>query len=474
MASLQGPRRRNNTKSKSKSKAKPRAPSSLKSTRPPLLLGSTRAQPTKTTKTPVPTAAAAAAAAPLSLSSKHTRALINAHHLLQKQLARARARDDVDQVREIEAQIAAQGGLRSYQLASRTGQSAERGGDSSRVLVRWLERELDSRKDALRRSRRESRVKEGRVSRTQKPRRREHQDDDDDDDEDGDEGEDESEGKEDGDEDEAEGEADDSDGYGNGGHALGNHDPLATVSPIRILEIGALSTQNALNVKGVTRVRRIDLRSSAEGIEEMDFMQLPLPGEGVARNNGGKDAGRDGEQPPQGGEGEGYYDVLSLSLVLNYVPDARQRGAMLKRTTLFFAPPSSSSSSSPSPSHSHSHSKSQSSPSSHSEPHSNSHSQPPAPTPPPTQLLPCLFLVLPSPCLHNSRYLTPPHLAAILNSLGYRHLHTKTTRKLHYSLWRFDGPRARDEWIHGGGDTVFKKREINPGGGRNNFCIVLE
>ncbi|KIW75988.1 hypothetical protein Z517_10733 [Fonsecaea pedrosoi CBS 271.37] len=462
MASLQGPRRRNNTKSKSK--AKPKAPSSLKSTRPPLLLGSTRAQPTKTTKTAVPTAAAAAAAAPLSLSSKHTRTLINTHHLLQKRLARARARDDVDEVRQIEAQIAAQGGLKSYQLASRTGQSAERGGDSSRVLVRWLERELDSRKDALRRSRRERRVKEGRVSRTQKPRRREHQDDDDD--EDGDEG-----------EDEGEGEADDSNGYGNDGHALGTHGTPANVSPIRILEIGALSTQNALNVKGVTRVRRIDLRSTAEGIEEMDFMQLPLPGEGVARNNSSKGAVRDGEQPPQEGEGdregEGYYDVLSLSLVLNYVPDARQRGAMLKRTTLFFAPPSSSSSPSPSPSHSHCKSPS-SSPSSHSEPHSNSHSQPPAPTPVPTQLLPCLFLVLPLPCLHNSRYLTPPHLAAILNSLGYRHLHTKTTRKLHYSLWRFDGPRARDEWTHGGGDTVFKKREINPGGGRNNFCIVLE
>ncbi|OAL35518.1 hypothetical protein AYO20_05137 [Fonsecaea nubica] len=458
MASLQGPQRRKNTKSKSK--AKPRAPSSLKSTRPPLLLGSSRTLPTTTTtKTTVPTAAAA----PLSLSSKHTRALINAHHLLQKRLARARARDDVDQVREIEAQIAAQGGLRSYQLASRTGQSAERGGDSSRVLVRWLEGELKWRKDALRRSRRESRVKEGRVSRTQKPRRREPQHDDDDDD-DGEDGDDDEEGSED--EDQGEGEADDSDGHGNDGHALGTHDPPPTVSPIRILEIGALSTQNALNVKGVTRVRRIDLRSSAEGIEEMDFMQLPLPGEGVARNHGGKDAVRDGEQPPQEGEGEGegYYDVLSLSLVLNYVPDARQRGAMLKRTTLFFAP------SSPSPSP-------PSSPSSHpsSQPHSQPHAQPPAPTPTPTQLLPCLFLVLPSPCLHNSRYLTPPHLAAILNSLGYRHLHTKTTRKLHYSLWRFDGSGARDEWIRGGGDdTVFKKREINPGGGRNNFCIVLE
>ena len=88
-------------------------------------------------------------------------------------------------------------------------------------------------------------------------------------------------------------------------------------------------------------------------------------------------------------------------------------------------------------------------------------------------LLPCLFLVLPAPTLHNSRYLTPDHLTLIMSSLGYTHLETKTTSKLHYSLWRYDKDK-RTQWIENGGPTTFAKREINPGGGRNNFCIILD
>ncbi|KIX96911.1 uncharacterized protein Z520_07631 [Fonsecaea multimorphosa CBS 102226] len=405
-------------KKKGKAPRRNKAKRSLKSTRPPLIVaGSSKAQAkakkatAKTGPGPGPGPSAPSSSAPpssSSLSSKHTRALINTHHLLQKRLAHARSTTDVDAVREIEAQIAAQGGLKSYQLASRKGQSAERGGDSSRVLVRWLEGEIGARKAAMHR-RRGSLVQD-------------HDDDD--------------------------------DGGGDEQATAGTMKPASTPgvlrTPIRILEIGALSTQNALNVPAVTRVRRIDLRSSEEGIEEVDFMHLPLPSGDVEPPEGGKG------KPGQGERGsEGYYDVLSLSLVLNYVPDPRQRGAMLKRTTLFFAPQS--------PSHSRSH-----------RDRRTDDQGEPSPINTPPQLLPCLFLVLPSPCLHNSRYLTPQQLAAILNSLGYVHLHTKTTRKLHYSLWRFDGSSARQNWLESGGDTVFRKREINPGGGRNNFCIVLD
>ncbi|OQV05841.1 hypothetical protein CLAIMM_10506 [Cladophialophora immunda] len=462
--SQQPPSAKSKSKSKGKdkaprrSKARSKVPTSLKSTRPPLLAASWAPAPSPTTasaKTAGGPPSSSSISARSTPSSKHTRALINTHHLLQKRLAHARARHDVDAAREIEAQLAAQGGLQSYQRASRTGQSAERGGDSSRVLVRWLEGELGSRKAALRNRREGALRRRGR----QETHLQGHHDDDVDVDVDEDE---------------------DEDGDGDGGQATNPQEPAAGVHPLRILEIGALSTHNALNVAGVTHVRRIDLRSAEEGIEEVDFMHLPLPS-GVGR--GGSKRGERCDREQQ----RGGYDVLSLSLVLNYVPDPKQRGAMLKRTTLFFSPPLS-----PSPSHSKSRPIAQ----------SQSQSQPtPAPatstflpcqgnrrmgettddddkteeaSPHDVTQLPCLFLVLPSPCLHNSRYLTPQHLTAILNSLGYIHLHTKTTRKLHYSLWRFDGPRARDKWIKSGGDTVFKKREINPGGGRNNFCIVLD
>lgn len=313
---------------------------SLKSGRPPLLSSTT-----STSKNP-------------SISSKHTRTLIRTHHVLQKRLAAARASNDAVLTEDLERQLSASGGLQSYQLASTVGQSATRGGDSSRVLVRWLAPEIDARR---------------------KTSSTEHQ------------------------------------------HP-----------PIRILEVGALSTTNALNIPSITAVRRIDLRSSGPGIEEADFMTFPVPND------------PDGRGIWNGQKG---YDVLSLSLVLNYVPDARGRGAMLKRTTAFSSQQAKPSSSSDTPSKS-------------------------------TQqqqqlLLPCLFLVLPAPTLHNSRYLTPEHLATIMASLGYTHLYTKTTSKLHYSLWRYDRDKRAD-WINSGKQTAFAKKEINPGGGRNNFCIILD
>lgn len=356
---------------------------SLKSGRPPLL--SSTAGTTSTTTTSTSTSSNPST----SISSKHTRSVIRQHHVLQKRLAAARARNDEILVRDLEAEIAAQGGLRTYQHASQVGQSAARGGDSSRVLVQWLHDEIELRR------------------RPRQHRQQQQQ-------------------------------------QGTGEQETNS---FPQPPPLRILEVGALSTTNALNVRGATVVRRIDLRSSGPGIEEMDFMDLPLPVPVPA-----SDADADADADAPGGEGAGGYDVLSLSLVLNYVPDAAERGRMLRRTTLFFPPQPHS--------HSHSHSHSQ------SEAEAESESRP--------QVLPCLFLVLPSPTLHNSRYLTPQHLSDMLSSLGYTHLHTKTTRKLHYSLWRFDGQATRDDWVRGGGETVFRKKEIHPGKGRNNFCIVLE
>ncbi|EXJ72279.1 uncharacterized protein A1O5_04783 [Cladophialophora psammophila CBS 110553] len=395
---------RRSAKSRTKSRA---SSSSLKSTRPPLLVASKTSTRTTTTRTSK-TGPLSSSLSSSSLSSRHTRALINTHHLLQKRLARARSRGDTTEIREIEAQLAAQGGLKAYQLASRTGQSAERGGDSSRVLVGWLDEELRARKAAL------AVLRSGCPEPRQGEWRAQHTNDDDDAD-------------------------------GDDAEQDRNTKPTG-LKPLRILEIGALSTRNALNVAGVTRVRRIDLRSADEGIEEMDFMHLPLP------------LPHDAEGKGRWHDERGYYDVLSLSLVLNYVPDPKARGAMLKRTALFFAPQ-------PLP-----HGKKDR----RTKDDDRQNQRDVDADVDALQQLPCLFLVLPSSCLHNSRYLTPQHLTAILNSLGYTHLHTKTTRKLHYSLWRFDGPRARDEWIKSGGDVVFKKREINPGGGRNNFCIVLD
>lgn len=73
-----------------------------------------------------------------SLSSKATRNIIRSHHQLLKAREKAVATQDFALVKSLDSKIAANGGLESYQLASKTGQSLERGGDSSVVFLEWI------------------------------------------------------------------------------------------------------------------------------------------------------------------------------------------------------------------------------------------------------------------------------------------------------------------------------------------------
>jgi 25S rRNA (adenine2142-N1)-methyltransferase len=256
-----------------------------------------------------------------SLPSKATRTIIRTHHNLQKALAQALKSGDSAKAEQIKQQIEEQGGLEVYQKASITGQSNSRGGDSSKVLMQWLE-EYDIK--------------------------------------------------------------------------------ASTKQKYEMLEVGALSTTNACSRSGIFKVKRIDLNSQDPQIEQQDFMERPLP--------------------PSDGE---RFDIISLSLVLNYVPDAIGKGEMLKRTTEFFKIIDVQ-----------------------------------------TDVFPALFLVLPAPCVNNSRYMTVELLDAIMGSLGYSKLKQKISSKLVYSLWNYKQERvAKPE--------KFTKVEINPGKGRNNFSIIV-
>jgi 25S rRNA (adenine2142-N1)-methyltransferase len=174
----------------------------------------------------------------------------------------------------------------------------------------------------------------------------------------------------------------------------------STVQPLDVLEVGCLKEDNVIStVKGMNLVR-IDLHSSHPSILEQDFMLRPLP-----KND------------------QDRFDILSLSLVLNYVATANDRGAMLIRTTEFLRKSS-------------------------------------------LEILPALFFTLPLPCVVNSRYMTSQHLEDIMASLGYTLLKSKETTKIYYSLWSFDeNKKSRKQ---------FKKTEIHPGKGRNNFSIVVD
>ncbi|KAI9762353.1 MAG: 60S ribosomal protein L25 [Chaenotheca gracillima] len=263
-----------------------------------------------------------------SLSSKVTRQKIRYHHQLQKQHAAAIAKGDDAAAKATAAQIEREGGLEAYQQASLTGQSNERGGDSSRVLMEWLQ----PVSDGLTKS------------------------------------------------------------YENGKQKL------------KLLEVGALSTSNASTRSKLFEVTRIDLNSQDKGILKQDFMERPLPS-----------------------HEDNKFDVLCLSLVLNYVPDALSRGEMLRRTTRFLK-------------------------------ENNTDMEE-------VQFCPALFLVLPAPCLSNSRYLDDNRLRGIMTSLGYSLLQRKVSAKLDYSLWKFDAvTRVK---------TSYKKVEVRSGHLRNNFSIIL-
>jgi 25S rRNA (adenine2142-N1)-methyltransferase len=179
---------------------------------------------------------------------------------------------------------------------------------------------------------------------------------------------------------------------------------------LRLLEIGALSTENACSRSGLFHIERIDLNSQSPGIQQQDFMERPIP---LTRSE--------------------QFDIISLSLVLNYVPDPGARGEMLKRTLQFLRPLSLES------------------------------------TPQELRdMFPCLFLVLPVFCITNSRYMDESRLEMIMNELGYVKLQHKVTNKLVYYLWKATDLSGKKR------AQTFKKEEVRGGKTRNNFAIVLK
>src|SRR5689334_22314685 len=73
------------------------------------------------------------------MSSKQSRTIIRTHHRLEKEKAAAAKTGDEIAVQKIEQAIHKNGGLKTYQSASKQGQANSRGGDSSKLLVTWLQ-----------------------------------------------------------------------------------------------------------------------------------------------------------------------------------------------------------------------------------------------------------------------------------------------------------------------------------------------
>ncbi|KZV62615.1 nucleolus protein [Peniophora sp. CONT] len=182
----------------------------------------------------------------------------------------------------------------------------------------------------------------------------------------------------------------------------------------RLLEVGALRPDNYTSCQSWLDVTPIDLRSRHPDIKEQDFLLL---------------------DPEEHRE---KWDAISLSLVVNFVPDAKDRGAFLhslytaRLQSLFFS----------------------------------------------GRMLTLartilrhegvLFLALPLPCVMNSRYTTPEHLTSLMEAIGFEKIRERWKQggKMAYWLFRKAESAPTDEW-------KFSKKTVLRTGNRNNFVVLL-
>ncbi|QLG74975.1 hypothetical protein HG535_0H03020 [Zygotorulaspora mrakii] len=126
------------------------------------------------------------------------------------------------------------------------------------------------------------------------------------------------------------------------------------------------------------------------------------------------------------------FALVSCSLVLNFVPTPSERGEMIKRLPQFIKP--------------------------------NGY----------------CFLVLPLPCMENSRYIDKEHFTKMMQSQGFEPVRCHDSQKLCYFLFRL---RHKDASACANANKKqdaalpfdsFSKVKLHDGPNRNNFCIVIE
>lgn len=180
---------------------------------------------------------------------------------------------------------------------------------------------------------------------------------------------------------------------------MGFSKPHGTPNRRRLLEVGALKPDNYASCSSWIDVTPIDLRSRHTAIREQDFLEMEVD------------------------ENQGMWDIVSLSLVVNFVPEPRDRGRMLCLAHTFLRESG------------------------------------------------LLFLVLPLPCVENSRYLTFELLQSLMATIGFVEIHKKWKQrgKMAYWLYRKVEKDTRSD------PSRFRKRTMcRQGSSRNNFVILVQ
>lgn len=168
---------------------------------------------------------------------------------------------------------------------------------------------------------------------------------------------------------------------------------------IRLLEVGALKPDNYRSCSSWIEWMPIDLNSRHPRIIQQDFLSMDLQ------------------------EHERSWDAISLSLVINFVPEPTDRGRMLQLAYRMLVPDG------------------------------------------------ILFLALPLPCVANSRYLTFEKLQLLMESIGFKQLQERwqTGRKMAYWLYQKKDALTRTLATH-----IFNRKVVLRQGHRNNFAIILD
>lgn len=163
---------------------------------------------------------------------------------------------------------------------------------------------------------------------------------------------------------------------------------------LKVLDVGAINGEVYQRFSRIMDVTSIDLISQSPLVTQQDFFDRPIPTADESR-----------------------FDVICLSLVINFVTDPSARGRMLALTTLHLP------------------------------------------------LGGLCYIVLPLPCLKNSRYLNEEVFSKLCQSIGYSLLKKHSSPKLCFFLLRLDQRITTF--------PTLKKIEVRPGGQRNNFSITL-
>jgi len=165
---------------------------------------------------------------------------------------------------------------------------------------------------------------------------------------------------------------------------------------LKLLEVGALKPDNYRMCTSWIDTTPMDLRSRHPSILEQDFLLMDED------------------------ENRGKWDIISLSLVVNFVPDAKDRGRMLCRAHSMLVQEG------------------------------------------------LLFLALPLPCVENSRYLTFDKLQSFMTVIGFIEVQIKWKKSGKMAYWLYKRSERGRERL-----DEFCKKSICRQGDRNNFAILL-